>query len=77
MRLAAGALAVVAVAAVAPSLEGAPGQEPVTRNCGASVYGDLGSGWMPASVVAGYLAFVRARFYASSQSCGRALAGRA
>jgi len=70
MRLAAGALAVVAaVAAAAPALvEGAPGQEPVTRDCGASVYGDLGSDWMPASVVAGPLAFVRARFYASSQS---------
>jgi len=69
MRLAAGALvALAAAAAMAPSLEGAHSQEPVTRDCGASVYGDLGSDWMPASVVAGPLAFVAARSIASSTS---------
>ncbi len=61
-------IAVAAVGAAAPSLGGASRREPVTRDCGSSVYGDLGSDWMPASVVAGPLTFVRARFYASSTS---------
>jgi hypothetical protein len=42
------------------------GEAPVLRECTSSVYGDLGRDWLPPSVVAGPLAFVRARAYASS-----------
>jgi hypothetical protein len=41
-------------------------ESPVVRDCNSSVYGDLGSDWMASSIVAGSLAFVRARFYSSS-----------
>ena len=46
----------------------AAGTEPVSRGCNTSVYGDLGDGWLPSSVVAGPLVFVRGRVYARSTS---------
>ena len=64
-----GALA-LAVAAVdtGSALHAAGLEEPVTRECGSSVYGDVGGDWMRSSIVVGPLAFVRARSYASSTS---------
>ncbi len=46
------------------------------RDCGTSVYGDLGgSAFLPASVVAGPLAFVQARGYARSTSSFAGIGG--
>jgi hypothetical protein len=69
VKLAASALAlVIAVVAAdsALSMRAIARQEPVARDCTSSVYGDLGSDWTRSSVVAGPLAFVRARGYSSS-----------
>lgn len=49
--------------------------QPVERDCRSSVYGDLGSDWLSSSVVAGPLAFVRARAYAESTASFAGLAG--
>jgi hypothetical protein len=80
MRLAAAVVSlVVAVGAGEAALaDGAgAGETPVLRDCGSSVYGDLGAGWLPSSVVAGPLAFVRARTYATSTYSFRSVgAGR-
>jgi hypothetical protein len=69
VRLAAAALSLVlAVGAVegALAMRAGAGDTPVLRDCRSSVYGDLGRRWLPSSVVAGPLAFVRARAYATS-----------
>jgi hypothetical protein len=47
----------------------------VARTCSSSVYGDLGSDWIASSVVAGPLAFVRAREYASSTASFASVGG--
>ena len=51
------------------------GEGPVVRDCGSSVYGDLGGDWVPSSIFAGPLAFVRARAYATSPSSFRGVGG--
>lgn len=78
MRLAASALGlVIAVFAAdsALSMRAVARQEPVARDCGSSVYGDLGSDWKTASVVVGPLAFVQGRFYSSSPSSFASVGG--
>ena len=52
---------------------GAP--DPVARDCGSSVYGDLGRDWITSSVVAGPLAFVRARSLSTSPYSFRSVGG--
>jgi hypothetical protein len=56
----------VALGGVSAALAG--GSDPVDRECNTSVYGALGNDWLPASVVTGPLAFVRAKDYAKSPS---------
>jgi hypothetical protein len=71
VRTGASALALlVAVVAVgsASALRAEAPEETVTRDCGTSVYGDLGRDWLPSSIVVGPLAFVGARRYSSSTS---------
>jgi hypothetical protein len=74
VRLAATATA-LAVALVAADSGLSTGEEPVVRDCGSSVYGDLGSGWLASSVVVGPLAFARARSYSSSASAFTSVGG--
>jgi hypothetical protein len=62
VRLAAAALVFFAIA-LATTAQAA--DDPVTRDCGSSVYGELGD-WQRDSVVVGPLGFVRARSYAST-----------
>jgi hypothetical protein len=57
-----GALVLFAVACAATAQAA---EEPVTRDCATSVYGELGD-WQRDSVVLGPLGFVRARGYASA-----------
>jgi hypothetical protein len=69
VKLAAATLGLIAAlvgAHSALSMSAQHHQEPVERDCTSSVYGDLGSNWIGSSVVAGPLAFVRARAYSTS-----------
>jgi hypothetical protein len=72
-----GVLALVAGlgAGVVAGASAAGGAEPVLRPCASSVYGDLGTRWLQESVVAGPLAFVRARAYAASRSSFGSIGG--
>ena len=80
MTVAAAALTLV-IAGVAAQPEPAtgvgPGDEDVVRDCGSSVYGDLGRDWTTSSIVVGPLAFVGARRLSSSPYSFRSVgAGR-
>ena len=78
VRLAVAVLVLVGVfdaVRAAPAARAGAGDAPVVRACGSSVYGDLGRDWLPASVVAGPLAFVRARALATSTYSFRGIGG--